>query len=118
MKKGEKGHKLIYNLRAQGGLNAAILVAIIAAVIIIYILFLPTEDRKELLEDEGTSGGTSSSAKKIVLLSENVGRLDPVWKVKDKDIPNLNIFEKTSSKVLDAINPVSVRNGWFDKRTK
>jgi len=38
--------------KAQGGLNAAILVAIIAAVIIIYILFLPTEDRKDLLEQK------------------------------------------------------------------
>ena len=34
------------------------------------------------------------------------------------DIPNVNIFETTNSKVLDTINPISVRNGWFDKRIK
>ena len=106
--------------KAQGGLNAAILVAIIAAMIIIYILFLPTEDRKELLEEESDYAGSSTSGgeKVITLLSENVGRLDPVGRVMDKDIPNVNIFETTNSKVLDTINPISIRNGWFDKKIK
>lgn len=104
--------------KAQGGLNAAILVAIIAAVIIIYILFLPTEDRKELLEEKGPYEKEEEGEEKIVLLSENVGRLDPVGRVKDKDIPNVNIFETTNSKVLDNINPIYIRNGWFDKRIK
>ncbi|MFH1324207.1 MAG: hypothetical protein ABIH64_03095 [Nanoarchaeota archaeon] len=105
--------------KAQGGLNAAVLVAIIAAVIVIYILFLPTEDRKDLLEDtSGSSGTSSSSPDSISLLSENVGRLDPVGNVKDKDIPNVMIFETTNSKVLEDLNPISIRNGWFDKRSK
>jgi len=105
--------------KAQGGLNAAILVAIIAAVIIIYILFLPTEDRKDLLEQKSDYAGKSTSEdENIVLLSENVGRLDPVGKVVDKDLPNVNIFETTNSKVLDNINPIYVRNGWFDKSEK
>ena len=103
--------------KAQGGLNAAMLVAIIAAVIIIYILFLPTEDRKDLLE--GTSpGGTSESEKETTLLSESVGRLDPVGRVRDKDIANVYIFETTNSKVLDTINPIYIKNGWFDKKIK
>jgi len=119
MKNVEKSHKLFHNLKSQGGLNAAILVAIIAAVIIIYILFLPTEDRKELLEEESDyKGSTGSKEELITLLSENVGRLDAVGRVIDKDIPNVNIFEKTDSKVLDTVNPISVRNGWFDKRIK
>lgn len=106
--------------KAQGGINAAILVAIIAAVIIIYILFLPTEDRKSLLEEKSDYKGKSTSTDEdnIVLLSENVGRLDAVGKVKDKEIPNVNIFEKTNSKVLDTINPIYVKNGWFDKTVK
>ncbi|MBU1004359.1 MAG: hypothetical protein KJ561_00870 [Nanoarchaeota archaeon] len=105
--------------KAQGGLNAAVLVAIIAAIIVIYILFLPTEDRKDLLEDtSGSSGTSSSSPDSISLLSENVGRLDPVGNVKDKDIPNVMIFETTNSKVLEYLNPISIRNGWFDKRSK
>src|SRR3989339_1717798 len=105
--------------KAQGGLNAAILVAIIAAVIIIYILFLPTEDRKDLLKQKSDYAGKSTSEdENIVLLSENVSRLDPVGKVVDKDLPNVNIFETTNSKVLDNINPIYVRNGWFDKSEK
>ncbi len=125
----EKSHKLLRrhksyglmprNLRSQGGLNAAILVAIIAAVIIIYILFLPTEDRKDLLEEESEYKGKSVSKEEVItLLSENVGRLDPVGRVRDKDIPNVNIFERTDSKVLDTVNPIYIRNGWFDKRVK
>ncbi len=106
--------------KAQGGINAAILVAIIAAMIIIYILFLPTEDREDLLEEESDYAGSSTSDddEVITLLSENVGRLDPVGRVRDKDIPNVNIFETTNSKVLDTINPISIRNGWFDKTIK
>ncbi len=113
-----KSHKLLHNLKSQGGLNAAILIAVIAAVIIVYILFLPTEDRKDLLEEKSDYKGSSSKEAKIELLSENVGRLDPVGNVRDKDIPNVYIFETTNSKVLDTINPISVRNGWFDKRVK
>jgi hypothetical protein len=120
MKKTKRGCKLFHNLKSQGGINAALLVAIIAAVIIIYILFLPTEDREALLDEESDYAGssTSSNAELITLLSENVGRLDPVGRVRDKDIPNVNIFEITNSKVLDTANPISVRNGWFDKRIK
>ena len=120
MKKTKRGCKLFHNLKSQGGINAAMLVAIIAAVIIIYILFLPTEDREALLDEESDYAGSSSSsnAELITLLSENVGRLDPVGRVRDKDIPNVNIFEITNSKVLDTVNPISVRNGWFDKRIK
>jgi hypothetical protein len=103
--------------KAQGGLNAAILVAIISAVIILYILFLPTEDREALLEEESDYSGPSTSEDEVItLLSENVGRLDPVGRVRDKDIPNIQIFERTDSKVLDTINPIYVKNGLFDKR--
>jgi hypothetical protein len=120
MKKTKRECKLFHNLKSQGGINAALLVAIIAAVIIIYILFLPTEDREALLDEESDYAGssTSSNAELITLLSENVGRLDPVGRVRDKDIPNVNIFEVTNSKVLDTANPISIRNGWFDKRIK
>ena len=106
-----------FQTKAQGGLNAAILVAIIAAVIIIYILFLPTEEREDLLEENGDEG-TSEKKDKVILLSESVGRLDPVGRVIDKDIPNVYIFETTNSKVLDTINPIYIRNGWFDKKIK
>ena len=104
--------------KAQGGMNAAILVAIIAAVIIIYIMFLPTEDKERLIKEKSTYESKTTKEEKITLLSENVGRLDPIGKVKDKEIPNVNIFETTNSKVLDTINPVYVRNGWFDKKIK
>ena len=79
---------------------------------------MPTEDKERLLKEKGKYESTTEKEDKITLLSENVGRLDPVGKVKDKEIPNVNIFETTNSKVLDTINPVYVRNGWFDKKIK
>ena len=38
--------------KAQGGLNAAVLVAVIAGLIILYILFLPESEREQLLENK------------------------------------------------------------------
>jgi len=105
--------------KGQGGLNAAILVAIIAAFIIIYILFLPAGDRQKLLEEESSyAGSTISKNKTIILFSESVGRMDPVGRVRDKELPNVNIFETTNSQVIDTINPIYVKNGWFDKSIK
>src|SRR3989338_7249377 len=104
--------------KAQGGLNAAILVAVIAAMIIIYILFLPAEDREKLLEEKSDYARDSTAKDDTLLLSENIGRLDPIGKVNDKTIANVYIFETTNSKVLDTINPIYVRNGWFDKNVK
>ncbi len=115
MKKDRLFHK-----KAQGGLNAAILVAIISVLIIAYILFLPTEERRELLEEKKTSVSSreSTNEEEIVLLSEGIGRLDPAQRIEDKTLPNVNIFETTNSKILARINPIYVRNGWFDKKTK
>ena len=44
--------------RAQGGMNAAILVAIIAGLIILYIVFLPTSEREKLVEEKTTKTTT------------------------------------------------------------
>jgi hypothetical protein len=106
------------NKRGQG-VNAAVLVAIIAALIIIYLLFLPSDQLEPLLDGEGTSGSTTTSSEDaIVLLSENVGRLDPAERVDDKDIPNVYLFETTDSTELDKFNPIYIRNGLFDKKEK
>ncbi|MBI2140585.1 hypothetical protein HYU14_06695 [Candidatus Woesearchaeota archaeon] len=104
--------------KSQDGTNAAILIAILSAFIIIYIMFLPSEDRQDILEGDGSGVGSSSSPSKITLLKESVGRLDPVSKVRDKALPNVNIFEATNAKVLEQFNPLTVRNGWFEKKPR
>lgn len=104
--------------RAQNGTNAAILIAVLSAFIIIYIMFLPASQREDLLEGDGSSIGSSVSQNKIVLLKESVGRLDPGAKVRDKTLPNVNIFESTNAKVLEEFSPITIRNGWFVKKSR
>ena len=106
---------------AQSGVNAAVLVAIIAGLIILYIIFLPEAERESLLENKSVSK-TSGSSKTVddedILLREFPGRLDDVEGVIDKTIPNIFLFETTNAKEIEKINPLVVRNGWFDKKDR
>ena len=106
--------------KAQGGINAAVLVAVIAGLIILYILFLPEEERKALLEDELDDDGFKKSSKddEDILLREFPGRLSTVEGVLDKTIPNVFLFERTDAKELESLNPFIVRNGWFDEKKR
>ncbi|MCH8003391.1 MAG: hypothetical protein IH934_02070 [Nanoarchaeota archaeon] len=103
--------------KAQGGVNAAILVAVIAGLIILYILFLPEAEREAILEERDVEK-TSKKDKEDVLLREFPGRLDIVEGVIDKTIPNIFLFERTDAKELERINPIIVRNGLFDKKDR
>ncbi|MFH0868538.1 MAG: hypothetical protein V1831_04460 [Candidatus Woesearchaeota archaeon] len=106
--------------KAQGGLNAAILVAIIAGLIILYMIFLPETEREALLENKSVKKitGSGDGEAEGVLLREFPGRLDIVKNIDSKDIPNIFLFETTNAKELEQINPFIVRNGWFDKQGK
>ncbi len=106
---------------AQSGVNAAVLVAIIAGLIILYIIFLPEAERESLLENKSiskTSVGSKSVDDKDILLREFPGRLDEVEGIVDKTIPNIFLFETTNAKEIEKINPLVVRNGWFDKKDR
>ena len=104
--------------KAQGGMNAAILVAIIAGLIILYIVFLPTAEREKVIGKEsvkGTTDGDSSNE----LLKVFPGALSASKGLEDeKSIPNIFLVETTNAKELEGINPFIVRNGWFDKKTR
>ena len=106
--------------KAQGGVNAAVLVAVIGGLIILYILFLPESEREALLEDEDVEKTSKSSSKdnEDILLREFPGRLDNVEGILDKTIPNIFLFEKTDAKELEGLNPFIVRNGWFDEKKR
>ncbi len=102
----------------QGGLNAAILVAIIAGLIIIYIVFLPTSERERLIQDT-TKDTTSVEEKANMLLRVSPGSLSTSQGLEDeKSISNVFLIESTNAKELETINPFIVRNGLFDKKTK
>jgi len=99
----------------QGGINAAILVAIIAGLIILYIIFLPASEREKFVEEEKTT--TGSGEQPNVLLKVSPGLLSTSKGLEDeKSIPNIFLVETTNAKELEKINPFIVRNGWFDKR--
>lgn len=105
--------------KAQGGVNAAILVAVIAGLIILYILFLPAEERESLLENKTVKKTSSDDEEEEgVLLSVFPNRLEESSEVEDKDIPNIFLFETTNAKELESINPFIARKGWFDEKTK
>ncbi len=103
--------------KAQGGLNAAVLVAIIAGLIILYIVFLPTAEREKLVEGKDETIGTEEGQN--VLLKASPGMLSVSQGLEDeKSIPNIFLVETTNAKELEKINPFIVRSGWFDKRSK
>jgi len=106
------------NRKAQGGLNAAILVAIIAGLIILYIVFLPSSERGKLIEDEQEKIPTGEE-KPITLLKVFPGLLSTSRGLEDeKSISNIFLVETTNAKELERINPFIVRSGWFDKSSK
>ena len=65
--------------KADSGMNAAILIAVISGLIIIYILFLPSDDRLELIGENDSNGGGSHSSGKILVSDKEViiGKTSP-----------------------------------------
>ena len=105
--------------KAQGGMNAAILVAIIAGLIILYIIFLPNSEREKILTAEKSAKTEQGIEKANVLLDVFPGTLSTSQGLEDeKSIPNIFLVETTNAKELQKINPFIVRSGWFDKKTK
>ena len=103
--------------KSQGGMNAAILVAIIAGLIILYIIFLPTSEREKVIEQK-TSAKPSEQPSNI-LLRVSPGALSASKELEDeKSIPNVFLVETTNAKELERINPFIVRNGLFDKKIR
>src|SRR3989338_6383319 len=106
------------NKKGQGGINAAVLIAIIAALIILYIIFLPTSERENVLgENSGSSSDGGSSVSSVSLLKTNPGKLTSQGDLEnEKQIPNVFLVETSNAKELDRINPFIVRNGWYDTK--
>jgi len=105
---------VVMSKKAQGGMNAAILVAIIAGLIILYIVFLPNAEREKVV-----GGKTATEENTNVLLKASPGMLSASTGLEDqKSIPNVFLVETTNAKELQKINPFIVRNGWFDKAAK
>ena len=106
--------------KAQSGINAALLVAIIAAAIIIYILFLPTEERRALLEENetvslGKTTGTSTEVKELLL--EHPGRLEVIDSSKiEHDMPSFRLLDRSTAVSIEKVESISARNAWFDKK--
>ena len=109
---------MIKQRKSQGGLNAAILVAIIAGLIILYIVFLPSSEREKLIEKKPEVQSTGEE-KSNSLLKVFPGTLSTSKGLEgEKSIPNLFLVEATNAKELEKTNPFIVRNGWFDKKSK
>ncbi len=109
---------MVKQRKSQGGLNAAILVAIIAGLIILYIIFLPISERESLIGGEKTANGGAREQSNI-LLKVFPGALSTAQGMEnEKKISNIFLVETTNAKELERINPFIIRNGWFDKKTR
>ena len=94
--------------KAQGGANAAILVAIIAGLIMVYIIFLPASEREAVLEGKNISkagGGSSAKGEDNLLLKEFPGTLDTTKGVLDKSVPNIFCLRKLKLRRLMSSTP-------------
>lgn len=104
---------------AQGGMNAAILVAIIAGLIILYIIFLPAAERGKIINEKNSGTGNGQETKGNFLLQVFPGSLSATSGLEnEKTIPNIFLVETTNAKELERINPFIVRSGWFDTKIK
>ena len=106
--------------KAQGGMSAAILVAIIAAVIVLYILFLPSEERMDLLNitEEKENGGEDEISENVLLLEYPREMVHFGEKIIEHNIDSVNLYIKKEDSVLKQVDSAYIKNGWFDKKTK
>ncbi|MCK5138396.1 MAG: hypothetical protein KAK00_01130 [Nanoarchaeota archaeon] len=106
------------NQRAQSGMNAAILIAIISGLIVLYIIFLPSGERLELIGENDSRGDSGSDDEKILIedksiIMEYIGE-DEI----DHDLPSVNLYTSTEASTIREENMVYVKNGLFDKQEK
>lgn len=117
-KAGCSRERFVNSRSAQGGMNAAVLVAIIAGLIILYIVFLPGSEREKLVQNQ-QNGETTTETPSNALLQAFPGSLSTSANLEaEKSIPNIFLVETTNAKELYKENPFIARNGWFDKKTK
>lgn len=103
--------------KAQSGMNAAILIAVILGLIVLYVVFLPTSERERLFYNKTLAEKEAQDDEDILLL-EYPKSLNNVEDIDTKDIPNIYLFRTTDAKEIESINPFTVRNGVFDKKEK
>ncbi|MEK6943114.1 MAG: hypothetical protein AABX00_03570 [Nanoarchaeota archaeon] len=101
--------------KAQGGINAALLVSIVSGLIILYIVFLPTADKEKLLSGETDQQNAAQQSK--LLLDVVPGTLNTQGNLEnDKKIPDIFLIETTNAVEIKKFNPFIVRNGLFDTK--
>jgi hypothetical protein len=111
----------ITNKRGQGAAGAAVLLVIIAGLLIGFVILLPPSERAELLDedygvDEPTTTDTDLDDAVIEknLLTVSPGRIDFLGhKEVEHPLPNVNIYTRTESKVIDEKNIVYAKKGAF-----
>ena len=110
--------KSVQMRKAQTGINAAILVAIISAFIIVYIIFLPESEKRDFLLNKSSSGSGSDEGD-ILLLREFPGTLTKASGVEDeKNLPNIFLIETTNAKELAKLNPFIIKSSVFGSKSK
>ncbi len=111
----------IKNMKSQA-VSAHTVIGIILLIIILYILFLPPSERQELLGDTNKSSNNDNGEEKTnasLLLHEFPGTLSTVEGGDiEKSIPNVHLIKSVNAEEIEKYSPFTIRNGWFDKKTK
>jgi hypothetical protein len=103
------------NTKAQANANnAAITLIVITVVLVLYILFLPPADRDAILSGNASSDGPSAS-RPLILLNENVGRLNFVSNAETNyNLQSFNLRTVTAAEVVASKSNLYVKNSLFD----
>src|SRR3989338_731660 len=103
----------------SGG-EAGVVIGLITIALVLYIVFLPSSERAELLGETPTEGAGQPATEVLkILLQENVGRVEyHRAQGESHQLSGVSLFAETASQVLATINPLRVRNGWFEKQNQ
>jgi hypothetical protein len=106
--------------KAQSGINAAVLVAIIGALIILFVLFSSTEDKEDFLNISNSRSSSSTGSGGIngdILLLEHPGTLIHLTKNEiEHELPSINLFSRTESNVFKYLGSIHTTNSVFNKK--
>ncbi len=107
--------------KGQNGNGAVAVVFSLAILILLYLILLPATHREQLLGGSGPGGGPPGegpSDQSVVLLSQNVGRIQPPGPdTVQHEIPSFTVFTEENAEEIKRRPSLRTQNSVFTTRT-